>query len=350
MKSKGKKIFYTFVQKRSFIDTDIRYLSTHFDLTVFLFTSTPKWMIPISFIGQFFHLLFLGWRYDYIISFFAGFHSVLPAWFAKLTGKKCIIFLAGTDAFNYPSFHYGNFTRKAYGKATCISAHAASILVPVSSNLVLKSSPYYKEDSIIQGIYHWCKDLKTPYEVIPFEYNVDLFKRQPVARKENSFITVAFGIQGTSFIRKGIDKMLMIASHFPQYEFTIVGYAPSEFPVPVPANVTLVPPVPHAKVPEYLSAHQYFLQLSIAEGFPSAIVEAMLCECIPIGSEVAAIPEIVSTHGFLVPERDDEIILDTVRKAIAYKDKEALGKSAREYIVTHFGPGRRTNALLKLLD
>lgn len=350
MKPQRKKIFYTFVQQRSFIDTDIRYLSAHHDLTVFLFTSTPKWMIPFSIIRQLLHLLFLGWRYDYILCFFAGYHSVLPAWFAKLTGKKCIIFLAGTDAFNYPSFNYGNFTRKGYGIATCWSAHAASLLAPVSSNLVLKSSPYYTVDSIVQGIYHWCKDLETPHKVIPFEYNPALFKRREVPRMENSFITVAFGIKGTSFIRKGVDKMVMLAEHFPQYRFTIVGCTPSEFPISVPANVQLVPPIPHKQVPDYLSSHQFYLQLSIAEGFPSAVCEAMLCECIPIGSEVAAIPEIISTHGFLVPERKDEVIIETIQKAIAYVDKEGMGKSAREYIASNFGPGRRINALMELFD
>jgi glycosyltransferase involved in cell wall biosynthesis len=350
MKPDGKRIFYAYVQQRSFIQTDLDFLAKRFRLTRFVFTSRPKYLIPFSFIRQALHLLFLGWRYDYVACFFAGYHSVLPALFARMTGKKCIVFLAGTDCFNYPSFRYGNFTRKWYGKSTCITARNASILAPVSSNLVLKSSPYYKVDSIDQGIYHWCKDLKTPYEIIPFEYKPDLFKSTGATRKENSFITVAFGIQGTSFIRKGIDKLLMIAQSFPQYSFTIVGYAPSDFPVKVPDNVELIPPVPHAEVPKYLSTHQFFLQLSIAEGFPSAVVEAMLCECIPIGSEVAAIPEIISTHGFLVPEREDEIILETIRKAIAYPEKEKMGREGREHIIKHYGPGRRTQALMKLFS
>lgn len=348
MKPKSKKIFYTYVQQRSFIETDLRHLSGSFDLTRFEFTSNPKYLIPVSFLRQVIHLLILGWRYDIIVCFFAGYHSVAPALFAKWTNKKCIIFLAGTDCFNYPSFQYGNFTRKGYGIATCISAHAASLLAPVSSNLIVKSSPYYTGDSIVQGIYHWCKNLKTPHQVIPFEYNPELFRRFDIERKENSFISIAFGIQGTSFIRKGIDKMLMIAGHFPQYSFTIVGCAATDFPVKVPSNVTLVPPVPHQEIPRYLSAHQFYLQLSIAEGFPSAVCEAMLCECIPIGSAVAAIPEIISDYGFLVKERKDEIILDTIRTAVGYVEKDALGKKARAYIATHFGPGRRINALMEL--
>lgn len=350
MNPSKKRIFYAFVQPRSFIQTDLDFLANHYQLTTFIFASSPKFLIPFSFIRQALHLLFIGWRYDYIACFFAGYHSVLPTLFARLTGKKSIVFLAGTDCFNYPSFRYGNFTRLWYGRSTCMTARNASILAPVSANLVLKSSPYYKEDSVVQGIYHWCKALKTPYEIIPFEYKPDLFKRTGAPRRENSFITVAFGIQGTSFIRKGIDKLLMIAEAFPQHPFTIVGYAPEDFPVKVPSNVNLIPPVPHSEVPQYLSTHQFFLQLSIAEGFPSAVVEAMLCECIPIGSEVAAIPDIISIHGFLVPERNDQVILETIRKAIAYPDKEKMGQSARAHIIENYGPGRRTNALLKLFS
>ncbi len=350
MKSEIKKIFYCYVQNRSFINTDLVELEKKFWLKRYTFVSTRKYLIPLSFIQQALYLLFFGWKFDYIVCFFAGYHSLWPALFARLTGKKCIIFLAGTDCFKYPSFHYGNYTKRWYGMSTCLSARNASILVPVSSNLILKTSPYYKTDSVVQGIYHWCKNLKTPHQVIPFEYNTTLFQRQDIPRIENSFITIAFGIRGTSFIRKGIDKTIMIAEHFSEYTFTIVGCAEKDFPVKVPQNVKLVPPVSHTEVPTYLSSHQFYLQLSIAEGFPSAVCEAMLCECIPIGSEVAAIPEIIGSNGFLIPEREDIVILDTISKAVAYQDKESMAKSAREHIVQNYGPGKRIDALLELFN
>ena len=326
------------------------HLEKRFDLTIYELPQDRKILIPFLLIGQAIYLLIYGWRYTHFISFFAGFHSLLPSLFAKVTGKHSIIFLAGTDCFKYPSFHYGNYTRYWYGWFTCASARVTSILAPVSANLVKSTSHYYTVDSIHQGIYHWCKNLETPYKIIPFEYNPTLFARRPIPRKENSFISIAFGITGTSFVRKGIDKTIMLAQHFPQYQFTIVGCNKDDFPVDIPPNVTLIPPVPHGNVPEYLSAHQFYLQLSIAEGFPSAICEAMLCECIPIGSDVAAIPLIISDYGFIVTERKDDVIIAKVNEALAYPEKEAMGRNGREYIIDHFGPGKRITEILELLD
>jgi glycosyltransferase involved in cell wall biosynthesis len=350
MENKRISILYTYVQKRSFVTTDLERLSQYYSLSSFAFPSKNKFLTPFVFLKQALYLMLNGWRYDYFACFFAGHHSLLPSLFAKLTGKKCVIFLGGTDCFKYPSFHYGNFTRKWYGRSTCISAHNASLLVPVSSNLIQTTSPYYKVDSVTQGIYHWCKNLKTPYKIVSTEYDPELFQRKDVTRVENSFMTIAFDIEGVTFIRKGIDKVVMIASHFPEFRFTIVGCAPEDFPVPVPANVKLVPPIPHSMVPEYLSAHRFYLQLSIAEGLPNAVCEAMLCECIPIGSAVAAIPEAIGDFGFIASEREDDIILDAVRKAVDYPDKENMGKKGREHIISKYGPGKRINALREIFS
>lgn len=348
MKTKSTNILYIYTERRSFVQNDIRLLEGHFKVDAYHFKTSPKHLTPFSFLRQFFFLLLRGWRYDHIACFFAGYHTVLPAWFARLTGKACVIFLGGTECFNYPSFGYGNFTRKWYAQATCLSAHSASMLVPVSSNLIESQSAYYTTDSQVQGIYHWCRPLDTPYRVISLEYNAELFYPQNVLRKPNSFITVAFGIEGTSFVRKGIDKVIMIARHCPEYSFTIIGCRKEDFPVDIPANVEVIPPVPYDTLPDHYSRHIYYLQLSIAEGFPSAICEAMLCGCIPIGSDVAAIPAIVSSFGFLVPKRDDALILETVQRAVAEPDKQNLAEGARRHIMDTFGTGKRSQALYEL--
>ena len=348
MKNKSTNILYIYTARRSFVHTDLQLLEKHFKVTPYHFKTDHKKRTPLSFLRQLFYLLTTGWKYEIFVCFFAGYHSVLPSWFAKLTGKQSIIFLGGTDCFNYPSFRYGNFTRKWYGKSTCISVRNASLLVPVSNNLIYSKSAYYTEDSIEQGVYHWCKPLHTPYQVISLEYNPSKFYRKDVDRKENSFITVAFGIEGTSFVRKGIDKVIMIANHFPRFTFTIIGCDAKDFPVSIPTNVKVLPPVPYDSLPEHYSQHQFYLQLSIAEGFPSAICEAMLCENIPIGSDVAAIPAIISDCGFLVRHRNDTEIIDAIQHAVDYKDKEEMGRKARKHIMETFGEGKRAGELLNL--
>jgi hypothetical protein len=46
MKPEGKRIFYAYVQQRSFIQTDLDFLAKQFRLTTFVFTSNPKYLIP----------------------------------------------------------------------------------------------------------------------------------------------------------------------------------------------------------------------------------------------------------------------------------------------------------------
>ena len=214
--NKNIKILYTYVQRRSFVVGDLERLEKFYTLSSYAFPAHKKVLLPVLLLKQALSLLLFGWRYDYFACFFAGYHSWLPTFFARVTGKKSIIFLGGTDCFNYPSFRYGNFTRKWYGMATCKSASNATMLVPVSANLIQTHSPYYKEDSVIQGIYHWCKDLQTPFRIVPTEYDPTVFYRRDVVRLKNSFMTIAFDIDGVSFMRKGIDKVFMAAHAFPQ--------------------------------------------------------------------------------------------------------------------------------------
>lgn len=349
---KSKKILYTYTAQRSFVRNDIAILEKHFDVTQYLFETKNKFLTPISFIWQAIYLLTIGWKYKYFISFFAGYHSLLPSIFCYLTRKNNIIFLGGTDCFKYPSFNYGNFNKYLYGKSTCWSAKLSTMLVPVSNNLIRSKSDYYAIDSTEQGIFHWCPNLRTPYFVIPLEFNHQIFFRNNSTRKENSFITVAYGIEGSSYIRKGIDKVLMLAEHFHDASFTILGCTIEDFQSKAPPNVLIVGPVPYEKLIDYYNLHQFYLQLSIAEGFPSAICEAMLCECIPIGSEVAAIPEIINDSGFIIKTRDDKLIKDIVFNALNLRPQEKvmLGRSARHQIMANFGLSTRELELIKLIN
>lgn len=136
-----------------------------------------------------------------------------------------------------------------------------------------------------------------------------------------------------------------MALKFPDFIFTIVGNTPEMKYTFVPSNVKLMPFIKYEEIINLYSQHEFYLQLSIMEGFPSAPCEAMLCECIPIVSNVAALPNIVGDTGFILYKRDKEELEALITKAVI-SDTVQLGKNARKRIIEYFPPDTR----IKLFD
>ena len=75
-----------------------------------------------------------------------------------------------------------------------------------------------------------------------------------------------------------------------------------------------------------------FVQASITEGMPNTLAEAMLCECIPVGSRVNGIPDLIGDTGIIVDSRDVRILESSVRQAM----KLDIGQKAAERIRSHY--------------
>lgn len=345
--SKGKNLIYFYTRRRSFISNDIKHLEELFDITEYSFKDESNLQLLTSFIRQFFWCLFYLPRYDRVITFFAGYHSLLPSLFSKIYRKKSFIFLGGADCYAFPSFKYGHYQKWLIAKFNCASVRLASTLVPVHESLIYSKTDYYLEAENEQGIKHFCKNLRTPIETLYLEYDPSFFNDQGITKEPDTFLTVAYGIQGTSFYRKGIDLIIDIAERFPDCTFDIVGANEDELSIELPANLNLIPAVPYEKLPMIYAKHEFYLQLSIAEGFPSAICEAMLCNCIPIGSNVAAIPQIIGQTGYILENKDADKLYNLIYQA--REKKVPLKENPRERIMRLFGPNTRKTKLNSLI-
>lgn len=89
----------------------------------------------------------------------------------------------------------------------------------------------------------------------------------------------------------------------------------------------------------------------MAEGFPNALCEAMLCECVPIVSDVFSMPEIIESSGFVLKERNDELLDELIQTAISTHDYElsSQGKFAREIISKKYNLENRRTQLIYLV-
>lgn len=329
-----KKILYFHNGLSSFVKKDIEIIEKEFELIIFHFDVTNKKKVPLFFIKQLLFILLNIFKSNTYVTQFGGYHSVLPCLIGKLFRKKSIIILGGTDCVSFPSIRYGNFYKKGLKIATTISLKNASILLPVDETLVNYKYNYQPNDYPFQGYKYFIKNIKTPYRVIYNGYDADKW-RCLIKKEPNSFVTVGANLGSRfGFELKGIDLIFKIAPLFPACKFYIVGGHLIKN-IKVPSNIILLDPIPNSKLADFISSKQFYLQLSMSEGFPNALCEAMLCECIPIVSAVGAMPKIVSDIGFVLgikSEQELQKIIQLALKTVSTIDT----KKVRNRISTHF--------------
>ncbi|MCG3166771.1 MAG: hypothetical protein POELPBGB_02553 [Bacteroidia bacterium] len=348
------KLLFIYKTPSSFVLKDRELLARNFKVISFSFNPTKKFLTPLELLKEFIFLLVHIWKSKAIVCEFADYHTVLPTLFGKLTGKPCYLILCGTECYSFPSINYGNHNKKLMSMATCFSISNATHVMPVHKSMVLSNYTYSDSDYLQQGYKAFCKNVETPFTEINYGYDSTKFfkskKSNPDSyRDKNSFLTVAVNAKGSTFFRKGIDLIIELAKHCPDYNFTLLGVKDELNHLQLPENITLLPPVPHTELINYYSRHEFYLQLSIAEGFPNALCEAMLCECIPIGSDVFGIPDIIGDTGFILKKKDVAQLKNLVAEAVK-SDKITLAKKARQRIIENFPEEKREEKFMSVIN
>jgi glycosyltransferase involved in cell wall biosynthesis len=279
---------------------------------------------------------------------FAGYWSFFPALIARLSNKKTVIITGGTDCVSFPTFGYGNFQNKSLAAFTTFSFRRAHHIVALHESMIFQDYNYDPDFGKTQGIKAFIPDLKTPFSIISNGYNPQYWK-QIEEKIPNTFITVAGGIDTEKRrILKGIDLILEVAPHFPSCKFILVGANVADLPE-VPKNVELIGFQDTEQLISHYSRAAFYLQLSVSEGFPNALCEAMLCNCVPIVSEVASMPFIVANTGFILKNRNTTKLKSIIEQALK-ADLLALGKLARNRIAENFSEEKRGNEMKKQIN
>ncbi len=338
------RILYFHNGSSTFVEKDIEILKSEHEVKIFHFNVSNKKKIIFEFFKQLIELLKGNVKYDYYFIQFAGFHSVLPIILSKSFKTKSIIVLGGTDCVAFPSINYGNFNRYFLGKATKFSLKHANLLLPVDSSLVKYEYNYQDNDFPFQGYLFHAPKVKTKYQVIYNGYEPEKWSISD-NKEEKSFVTIGanlgsrFGLQ-----LKGIDLIISLAEKLPDYKFYIVGG--QKIKIPTPSNVVLSPTIPNSELGIYLSSKKYYLQLSMSEGFPNALCEAMLCGCIPIVSNVGAMPYIVEDKRLVLVKKDLSLLINLISNV---EQVEFEREKIRNRIIQNFNLNQRKEEILKCL-
>ena len=335
-------ILYTFPIRTAFIDRDLEMISPTIKIRALEFTQSPV-KLPFYFLLQFFQLLWFLPKTTQYLCFFGGYHSVLPVWFGKIFGKKCTIQAGGTDCINMPEIGYGNFRKKWLRMATVYSFKNCNLILPVAEALVKQDYQYDPRISPKQGLLNLIPDLKTPIQVIPNGFDTVFWRDLGKKRNPFSFISVATGTSNPSRAKvKGYDLIELLAANHPDWSFTLVGDAGY---FSTNQNINVLGKMKPNELLELYNSHQFYLQLSTSEGFPNALGEAMACGCIPIGSAVGAIPEIIGQPDLILKTKS----LDDLEKVLDKVFASGMGGfslRAKERIRQKFGFSQRQNLLI----
>jgi hypothetical protein len=350
-----RKAILIYTSFSTFVREDYQILSSEYEVTKYHFIALKSvCKLLNSLFKQFFFCLFYLKRYELIFIWFADYHAAIPIFFGKLFSKKTVIVIGGYDAVYIPSIDYGVFKPKTIRSIfSRYSLRNTSHILPVDQCLVssINSFAGLVEKGYKVGVSNFVNGIKGQIEVVPTGYDPSIWERDKSVIRRLSVITIAAVYEEKTFKVKGIDFLLEIAKLMPKTTFSIVGLGGSmlEFvKLEAPHNVKFHGFVQHHNLPTLLSEHKVYTQLSLSEGLPNALCEAMLCECIPVGSSVGGIPKGIGKAGFILQKKDVNEAVRLIQ--LALDSDESLGKLARQHIVDNFPFDLRKNRILSILN
>ena len=330
----------------SYINSDLRLLMAHCDVVRCSFHARSAFQLSIGLIKQLFHAIKIIPRSDVVFVHFAGWNSIIPLIVGRFCKKRTILFIHGTDAVSFPSIRYGNFSKQPLASVTCMSLKLARQIVAVDRSLISSVNTFATEEPIEQGIAFHCRHLRTPSIVIPHGFDPDQWPLGDSIR-DIDVITVALELhQEWRRQLKGVDLLITAARMMPDRKFVVIG---SGVIPDLPPNVISMAELPLEDMIKWYQRSKIYAQLSMSEGFGCALAEAMLCGCIPIVSNVGAMPAIVGEAGNVVRSRNAQELRMNLTKYLDLWQPD-LKFDPRERIATNYQLKGREQRLIALLN
>ena len=351
-----KKILYIKHADSSFILSDQRVLEKHYRVIPFRINQKKP---GFYFIGRMINLGFFILTHaagtDAMVTWFGDYHTAVMIFMGKLLHIRVIVFAGGQEAICYPELRKGVYFKKRRGLFVKYALRNASMIILNHGSLLFHENYYYTPEGKKDGIRHYIPDIKTPVTIIPNGIDINKFYRDPSIPKDPlQVLTVGTMSNTADFLNKGFDLFTEMARRNPDLSFTLIGikkqflpWIEANYQISSVTNLTLI----FSFCPEKVLLREYnhamiFVQASITEGMPNTLNEAMLCECIPVGSNVNGIPDAIGDTGLLVRKRDIGELETAVRKALTL----GSGAQARERVLKNFTYSLREESINQLFE
>lgn len=348
------KLIYIYPHKASFVENDLLFLEEKHSVV----TQDLDWRnatkLPVNVVRQFLFLCIHLKNTKSIFINFGGYFSLLPTLLGALFGVKTYIILNGTDCVSFPKYGYGSLRKNSLKFVIKKSYQMATKLLPVDDSLIFQNHSF--DTDVVnkkQGLKAFFPNLKTEIKVIPNGFDTSFWKPEKTFSK-SGFLTVAIVDNKNTFRVKGIDLIIKVAPFFPNKSFTIIGLS-QEFIATfdaVPNNITFISFLGKEALLKEYQKNRFYLQLSINEGFGCSLAEAMLCGCIPIVSNVGALPKFVISEKFILKKRENNELISVLQQAInlTVDQRLKLSESANKRILNNFDFTHRKKLILQELE
>jgi glycosyltransferase involved in cell wall biosynthesis len=330
---KKQSILFVYVNYSSFVKADYEILSSFAEVTKYQFKPS-KGIIRtgIELLKELLFLLFKAKKFDSVFIWFGDYHSMLPVLFAKIFRKKSFVVIGGYDVSTLQEYGYGSFSHPIRAFFTRNTFKKVDICFPVAEALK-KKLLLINPDAIAETI-----ATSTDSERFSFlEYE-----------RPKRIITVSGTENYQRLMVKGLDRFRELAASLPEFEFVIIGAAETvkSFFEPLPGNLVLLPLQQYDQLARYYESASYYAQLSRSEGLPNALCEAMLCGCIPVGTDVGDIQITIGNAGLTIGEWNTAELVSFIRHN---HNKKQLRDLAREQILTIYNPAKRVERFRELM-
>lgn len=322
---KKVRILFTSTIFTSFIREDFNILEKHFALNK---------IIGSGFI-HILKILFAVPKADVTYTWFASVYSAFVVFFSRLFGKKSVIVIGGVDVADYKEISYGIWLSWWKSKFVRYAVRNADRILSVDPFLISEAKRLAKYDG-------------TNILYLPTGYDYDYWT--PAGAKENFVLSVGVCEDEWRMMKKGFDNLIAAAVKLPDVKFVIVGIKENllkQIKPHLPQNVEVIPFLGQAELLNYYRRAKVYAQVSYAEGLPNSLCEAMLCECIPIGTTRGGIPTAIGEVGILLQYGDVDALVDGLNKALTMSVE--VGKKARLRIIENFPQQRRIDGLLTVI-
>jgi glycosyltransferase involved in cell wall biosynthesis len=319
------KILFTSTQHTSFIAQDLTLLRKHFAVDHLI---TRGVFAPLK-------VFICIVRADVSYTWFASVYAFIAVFLARVMKKRSFVVIGGVDVARVPEMKYGIWCSPWKAPLVKYALRNATKVLAVDASL--------KEKAVALARYSGAN-----IDCVPTGYDPTVWT--PLGSKEPIVLTVAKCEDMWKMKVKGLDVLFECVRLMPETRFVVVGLAPelvADGKHQRPANVEIIPFIAQAELLKYYQRAKVYCQPSYVEGFPNSVCEAMLCECIPVGTNVGGIPTAMGNNGFLVPYGDEHKLADAIQKALA--ENESAGEQARIHIAQNFTLQKREATLLKIV-